>query len=260
MQPKMPVLFIGHGSPVNIVMNNSFTNSLTQLAQQISIPKAIMVISAHWLTKKTAVTLSQQPETIYDFFGFPSQLYEVKYPCPGAPQYAQLARDTVQQATISGDRQRGLDHAAWAILHHMYPNADIPVFEMSLDYSKSPEAHYQFAKELAPLREHGVLIIGSGNIVHNLAAADFGNIDASPYPWALDFDLAVKEQLLNGSHQKLIHYENYNEHSPLAIPTNEHYLPMLYAAALQENQEQLRFIHEGMQNASISMRSFMIGS
>ncbi len=265
MNTKLPVLFIGHGSPFNIILDNNFTRSLAALGKALPKPEAIMVISAHWLTDGTLVTCMEKPRTIFDFYGFPDELYEMTYPGPGAPEKANLAIEAVGKAGVRCDLHWGLDHASWAILKHMYPKADIPVFEMSLDYSfndwhpKPVQYYYDLASELGELRTKGVLIIGSGNIVHNLSRLDMGDIDAKPYEWAKEFDELVKGNLLAGNHKKLIHYQNMGKSSALAVPTLDHYLPMIYAIALQEKNEPITFIHEGFQHASISMRCFRIG-
>jgi 4,5-DOPA dioxygenase extradiol len=260
----MPVLFVGHGSPMNIVLQNSYTHSLVKVAKELPKPNAILVVSAHWLTNGTYVTCVEKPKTIYDFYGFPEELYKITYPSPGSPDNAQLTIKTATSTQIKcGDW--GLDHAAWAVLKHMYPAADIPVFEMSLDYSpynnwkpKPLEYHYKLASELAPLREKGVLIIGSGNIVHNLGLIDFGT-DAKPFNWAVKFDDKVKQCLISGKHKDLINYIELGEEAPYAVPTQDHYLPMIYAIGLQRKGETLKFIHEGFQNGSVSMRAFQIG-
>ncbi|WXG44446.1 MAG: 4,5-DOPA dioxygenase extradiol [Promethearchaeati archaeon SRVP18_Atabeyarchaeia-1] len=262
---RMPVLFVGHGSPINLVLMNDFTRHLLKLGKEIPKPKAIMVVSAHWLTDGSYVTCMKKPRTIYDFYGFPDQLYGISYPSPGAPRYARLAANSVKAAKGSCDTGWGLDHASWSILHHMYPKADIPVFEMSLDYSfndwhpKPMQYHHDLAKELVALREKGVLIIGSGNIVHNLQLVDFQKIDATPYDWATEFDEEVRSALLSGSIRELINYQNLSRKAYLAVPTLDHYLPMIYAVALQQQGETLRFTYEGFQNGSISMRCFRIG-
>ena len=262
---KMPVLFIGHGSPLNITLHNGFTRSLTALGKRLPRPKAIMVISAHWLTNGTSVTCAEKPRTIHDFYGFPDELYEVIYPSPGAPEYADLAMKAVQKVRIGGDDEWGLDHASWAVLKHMYPSADIPVFEMSLDYRfnewhpKPLQYHYELATELRPLRTRGVLIMGSGNIVHNLGLADFDDMDAKPVDWAVEFDEIVKKRLVDGNHQDLCNYRRMGDNASLGVPSLDHYLPMIYAAALQEKDEPLTFTHDGFQNGSISMRCFQIG-
>jgi 4,5-DOPA dioxygenase extradiol len=261
---NMPVLFVGHGSPMNIVLKNSYTESLVRAAKELPQPKAILVISAHWLTEGTFVTCTEKPKTIYDFYGFPDELYRLKYPSPGSPEKAQLAIEICKSTQIKCGNW-GLDHAAWAVLKHMYPAANIPVFEMSLDYSpsnswnpKSLEFHYKLASELAPLREKGVLIIGSGNIVHNLGLIDF-DIDAKPFGWSLRFDEYVKHCLASGNHRELINYLDFGKEAAYAVPTIDHYLPMIYAIGLQRKQDRLTFIHEGFQNGSVSMRAFKIG-
>jgi len=262
---KMPVLFIGHGSPMNIVLDNSYTKSLVSLGKRLPKPKAILVVSAHWLTNGTYVTCVKKPKTIYDYYGFPEELYALDYPSPGAPDEARLVTETVKKVPVACDLGWGLDHASWAVLKHMYPRADIPVFEMSLDYSfndwhpKPLQYHYDLAAELAPLRDRGVLIIGSGNIVHNLKLIDFEDMAAKPYDWAAEFDSQVKDHLLHRNHQGLIRYQSNGKAPALSVPTLDHYLPMIYAVALQEKNEPLTFVHEGFQNASVSMRCFQIG-
>ena len=260
----MPVLFMGHGSPMNIVLKNSYTQSLIKAAKELSKPKAILVISAHWLTNGTYVTCTEKPKTIYDFYGFPDELYKLNYPSPGSPENAQLVTKTVKMTKVMCGNW-GLDHAAWAVLKHMYPAADFPVFEMSLDYSpynswkpKPLEFHYKLGSELAPLREKGVLIIGSGNIVHNLGLIDH-DIDAKPFEWAVKFDEIVKQRLVSGNHKELINYPELGKGAPFAIPTQDHYLPMIYALGLQRKGDTLKFIHEGFQHGSVSMRAFQIG-
>nr|MDO8132972.1 4,5-DOPA dioxygenase extradiol [Candidatus Njordarchaeum guaymaensis] len=262
---KMPVLFIGHGSPMNIILENNFTDSLKRLGKSLPRPKAIMVVSAHWLTSGTRVTCMDKPTTIYDFYGFPSELYKIKYPSPGAPEYARMVERWVRGVPVYCDPGWGLDHATWSVLRHMYPRADIPVFEMSLDYSfgewhpRPIQYHYDLAKELLPMREKGVLIIGSGNIVHNLRMVDFENIDAKPYDWAIEFDEKVKSSLLSRHHENLIEYQSLSKNANMAAPTLDHYLPMIYAVALQGKNESLKFTYEGFHYASVSMRCFQIG-
>ena len=261
---KMPVLFIGHGSPMNVVLKNDFTDSIVKLGRELPEPRAILVISAHWLTNGSYVTCNEKPEVIYDFYGFPQELYEIKYPSPGSPRDARFLIDSVRTLDIKCSTNWGLDHASWAILRHIYPRADIPVLELSLDYSfnewipKPIQYHYDIASELAFLREKGILIIGSGNIVHNLGLIDFRNIDAAPYSWAVGFDEEVRSNLINMDHARLIDYQKIKG-SHLAVPTLDHYLPMIYALALQEEEEPLKFIYEGFQHGSISMRCFQIG-
>ena len=261
----MPVLFIGHGSPMNIILDNSYTRSLVALGKSLPRPKAILVISAHWLTTGTSVTCMERPRTIHDFYGFPDELYALRYPSPGAPPEARLVTEMVKGVKVACNSDWGLDHASWAVLRHLYPHADIPVFEMSLAYTfnewhpKPLRYHYDLAAELADLRTRDVLIIGSGNIVHNLALIDFENIDADVFDWAKEFDDQVRSNLLSGNHEDLINYHYMGDIATLAVPTLDHYLPMIYAIALKEKNEPLTFIHEGFQYGSVSMRCFKIG-
>ncbi len=265
MEQKMPLLFIGHGSPLNIILDNSFTQSLAEWGKRLPPPRAIMVISAHWLTAGTHVTCMDRPRTIHDFYGFPDELYKISYPSPGAAIEARFVTSAVRKAEVQCNLDWGLDHASWAVLKHLYPAADIPVFELSLDYTfnewhpKPLQYHYELAAELAGLRQRGVLIIGSGNIVHNLARIDFSNMDAAPYPWAVEFDEQVKECLRSGNHRELLQLEKLGKSAALGVPTLDHYLPMIYVLGLQEKGEPLTFSHEGFQNGSISMRCFQIG-
>lgn len=265
MVEKMPLLFVGHGSPMNIILDNSFTRSLAKWGESLPRPRAIMVISAHWLTAGTSVTCMEKPRTIHDFYGFPEELYAVTYPSPGAPAEANFVTGAVRKAPVACDHEWGIDHASWAVLKHLYPAANIPVFELSLDYSfndwhpKPVQYHYDLAAELAEVRKRGVLIIGSGNIVHNLSLIDFRNMDAEPFPWAVEFDGRVKKNLISGNHRDLIRFPNMEKSAALAVPTLDHYLPMIYVMALQDQDEPLTFTHEGFQHGSISMRCFQIG-
>ncbi len=259
---KMPALFIGHGSPINVISNNEFTRSLEKLGRTLPKPRAILVVSAHWLTNGTFVTCVDKPEMIYDFYGFPKEMYEIIYPSHGAPDCAKSL--VKSNDSINCSSQRGLDHASWAILKHMYPKADIPVFEMSLDYSfndwhpKPVQYHYDLASKLVELRNNGVLIIGSGNLVHNLNLADY-DMYAKPYDWAVEFDQKVKLNIINGNMDNLINFESMGPSAPYAVPTLDHYLPMVYTIALHEESEPITFTYEGFQNGSVSMRCFQIG-
>ena len=260
---KMPVLFIGHGSPMNIVLDNRFYRSLAGLGASLPRPAAILVISAHWLTDESFVTCTDKPRMIYDFYGFPEDLYREQYECPGAPS---LAWRTVESSggAIRCNPSLGIDHAAYSILKYRFPEADIPVFEMSRDYAfgdRNPKPiayHYDLAQNLAPLREQGVLIIGSGNIVHNLGLVDFADMDAAPPGWAVEADMWMRDRIAAGEHRELFTWEGGGAASR-AVPTLDHYLPMIYALALKEEGEKVRFTFEGFQNGSISMRSFRIG-
>jgi 4,5-DOPA dioxygenase extradiol len=251
---------------VNIILDNAFTRSLTAWGKRLPKPKAIMVISAHWLTKGTFAGCTEKPKIIYDFYGFPEELYEMTYSCPGAPEEALLATRADKKSAVTCDHGRGLDHGAWAILRHLYPRADVPVFQLSLDYSfnewdpKPLQYHYDLAAGLSELRGRGVLIIGSGNIVHNLGMFDFTNIAARSFEWAVEFDEQVRSNLISGNHRDLIHYRNMGKTAALAVPTLDHYLPLIYAISLQEKREPLAFTYEGFQYGSISMRCFQIGN
>ena len=262
----MPVLFVGHGSPENIILKNSYTESLKTLGKELPKPRTILVISAHWLTDGTYVTCMEKPKTIYDFYGFPEELYQMDYPSPGSPNDARLITKLIKISKIGCDFSWGLDHASWAVLKHLYPQADIPVVEMSLNYSTyngwhqpNLQTYYDMAKHLSPLREQGVLIIGSGNIVHNLRLVDMENRDAEPFDWAVKFDSRVKRDLLDGNHQDLLNCQNIDRSMSLSVPTLDHYLPMIMVAALQDKGDNVEFFHEGFQNRSVSMRGFRIG-
>jgi 4,5-DOPA dioxygenase extradiol len=254
---KIPVLFIGHGSPMNIVYKNEYTKSLQKLGTSLPKPDAILVVSAHWLTTGTFVCSADKPEQIYDFYGFPDELYAVKYHPLGARAVAESIANELKSDNIQSDNKWGIDHASWAVLTHMYPKADIPVFEMSLDVLKNEREHYNLGKKLSFLRTKNILILGSGNIVHNLRQVDFDE-HAEPFPWAIEFDEYIKEALLQKDHERLIRYKELSPASRLAVPTNDHYLPFLYSAALQEEDEQIEFVHESIQNGSMSMRCFII--
>ncbi len=256
---QWPVVFIGHGNPMNAILDNPFTKSLENLGKSFTEkPTAIMVVSAHWLTRGTSVMVSEVPKIIYDFGGFPEELYHVKYPAKGSPQLAKETKQLVHSVNVKEEETWGLDHGAWTVLKHMYPEANIPVFQLSIDVTKSPEYHFKLAQELKALRKKGVLIIGSGNIVHNLYQIDF-NDNAKPFSWALEFDQIVKSRLLKNDFHSLIHYENFGEAAKYSVPTNDHYLPMLYTLGLAGSNEELKFTFEDIQNASISMRCFTIG-
>jgi 4,5-DOPA dioxygenase extradiol len=256
---RMPVLFVGHGSPMNAIEWTPFTAAWRDAAIQIPLPRAILCISAHWETEGTFVTSMAFPRTIHDFYGFPDALYRVSYPAPGSPVLAEFVRGLIHSTTVLEDDLSawGLDHGAWAVLRRMYPAADIPVLQLSLDRTLSPRRHYELARELASLRDEGVLVLGSGNLVHNLRQLQW---DAEePYPWAAEFDRQVAELILAGDHDRLVEYPDLDEAARLAIPTNEHYLPLLYALALREPGEEVEFFAEGLVYGSISMRSLLIG-
>ncbi len=255
---KFPILFVGHGSPMNAIEENDFTKQLKVVGNTLPKPKAILVVSAHWQTLGTFVASSKTPRTIYDFGGFPDELYRVEYPANGSPEFASLTQQTISSTRAQLDDTMGLDHGAWTMLVHLFPNADVPVFEVSMDYTKSPAWHFELGKELASLRRKGVLILGSGNIVHNLRVLKWNDINATPFDWAAEFDENVKSKLLDGNFTQLIDYNKLGIAARYSVPTNEHYLPMLYSIAAIENEE-VKFLYEGFQYGSASMRCFMIG-
>lgn len=256
LSPLMPVFFIGHGNPMNAIEDNPFTRSLAEIGNSLTEkPKAVMVISAHWLTNGSFVNVLPKPELIYDFGGFPEELYTVKYPAPGSPEYAKQVTDIA--SVIKADTNWGLDHGAWSILKHIFPKADIPVFQMSIDYSASMQRHFELGLMLKMLRSKGVIIIGSGNIVHNLRLW-FSRGGNMPYDWAIEFDEWVKEKIDNRDFESLINYEKQGSAAKLAVPTTEHYIPMLYTLGLADTKEQITYTYEEV-FTSASMRCFRVG-
>jgi 4,5-DOPA dioxygenase extradiol len=253
-----PALFVGHGSPMNIISDNEYTKDLLKLKKDLPVPDAILVVSAHWLTRGTYITGSEAPEQIYDFYGFPKELYKIKYQAPGSREMAEFIRGTVGEEYIKIDENRGIDHAAWAVLKFIYPDEDIPVLEMSLDLTKNTFQHYELGKKLYSLRKQKILVIGSGNIVHNLRAAIFKE-NAKPYEWAIDFDNAVKEDINKKNFKSLVSYKEYGDLSRKAVPTDEHYLPMIYSLGMVKEDDKIEYVHESIQNGSVSMRCFKIG-
>ena len=256
---RLPALFIGHGSPTNAIVQNDFTRSLYALGTSLPRPQVILVISAHWLTDGTFVSSTEKPRTIYDFYGFPPEMYTIEYLCAGAPVIAREISESISNATVSPDAQMGLDHGAWTILRHLYPLADIPVFQLSIDMQKPMEYHYALAKELRNYRSKGVLIIGSGNLVHNLRLVDWQNESGSSYEWAIAFDAFVKQHLLDGNHRQLIEYDKHTPHAQLAHPSNDHYIPLMYFIGAQDTSDELQFTYEGFQYGSVSMRCVKVG-
>jgi 4,5-DOPA dioxygenase extradiol len=257
MNKQMPALFIGHGSPMNVILKNDFTKHMSELGTKLPRPEAIMVISAHWLTRGTYLTCMEEPRQIYDFYGFPEELYGIRYNCAGSPQHAALTKKAAKITVISCADDWGLDHASWAILKHIYPRADIPVYELSLDVTKDLAFHYNLGKELGNLRKKGVLIIGSGNMVHNLGLMDFA-IDTQPDDWVVEIDEKMKRCLVDKNHAALINYLKLDDRIKKAIPTLDHYMPMLYIIGMQDKEDKLTFVYEGYQNKTISMRSFVL--
>lgn len=255
---RMPALFLGHGSPMNALEQNRYTTVWRELGATLPRPKAILAVSAHWYVRGTAVTAMRQPKTIHDFGGFPQALFDMRYPAPGDPALAARVTDLLSPVAVGPDQAWGLDHGTWSVLTHVYPDADIPVVQLAIDATQPAEFHYQLGARLGALRDEGVLILGSGNIVHNLRAINW-NADAPGYDWAQRFDTTVRDCLARHDHAALIGYENLGGDARLSVPTPEHYLPLLYIAGLQQAGESLHFPTEGLQNGSISMRSVLIG-
>jgi 4,5-DOPA dioxygenase extradiol len=257
--PKMPVLFIGHGHPINAILDNAFTQAIARLGERLEKPKAILVVSAHWQTKGTFVSTNPHPMAIYDFKGLDERLSQIKYEPDGCPEIAREAIQSSPNSRIQEAETMGLDHGAWTVLMHLYPKADVPVFQLSLDSSLSTGAHFKLAGELKRMREKGVLIIGSGNVVHNLRTLVWNDINAKTLDWAVEFDGLVKRKLNERDFKSLVDYQSFGDIARLAHPTNEHYLPMLYALGLAGEKEDLEFLFEGFQFGSASMLTFQIG-
>jgi len=257
---QMPLLFLGHGSPMNAIEDNEFTQSFRDISTKIENPKAILVISAHWETRGTYLTAMEQPETIHDFGGFPKALYEVQYPAPGSPELAQEVQQLVTATNAGLTDKWGLDHGAWSVIRHLYPKADIPVVEMSIDYTQGPQYHYELGRELAALRRKGVLIIGSGNLVHNLRMVDWNRMNdiGYGYDWAEEARTKMNEWILDGNHQALIDYRQQGTAFNLAIPSPDHFLPLLYVLGLKDAKEEISLFNDKAMAGSLSMTSVHI--
>jgi len=258
---KMPVLFIGHGSPMNAIEDNEFSRSWHDLGKLLPVPKAILCISAHWETSGTFVTSMSKPATIHDFGGFPRELYDIQYPAPGSPELAHAVKQTVSEKEVGLDEKWGLDHGAWSVIRKIYPMANVPVIQMSLDYHKSAQAHFDLAKEISSFRRKGVIIIGSGNMVHNLGriAWDHANDPEFGFDWALQANEVFKKLILSNNSKELISYQMLGREVQMAIPTPDHYLPMLYSLALKEENEEVSIFNDKAVMGSLTMTSFRIG-
>lgn len=258
---KLPVLFIGHGSPMNGIEDNEFSQTWAKMGETIQKPKAVLVISAHWLTRGTHITAMDNPKTIHDFGGFPQALFDVQYPAKGNPELAKATKSLIHTTDVGLDHDWGLDHGTWTVVRHMYPNADIPVLQLSIDYNKPPQYHYDLAKQLASLRKKGVLIIGSGNMVHNLRMVDYSkmNVPNYGYDWAVEMDQVFKDKIADKDHKALINYETLNKASKLAIPTPDHYFPLLYSLGLQDDKDDTSFFNDKLVGGSLNMTSVKIG-
>ncbi len=257
----MPVLFIGHGSPMNGIEDNEFSLRWTRMAKEIPTPAAVLVISAHWLKNGTSITAMDFPKTIHDFGGFPQALFDVQYNAPGSPALAKETAAIIHSAHVGLDHDWGLDHGTWTVVRHMYPGANIPVLQLSIDYTKGPQYHYDLAKELYSLRKKGVLIIGSGNMVHNLGMVAWDKINEPGfgYDWALALNEQFKQLITKGDHQPLIHYDRFGKEGRLAIPTPEHYLPLLYTLGLAGKNDTPSFFNDKAVGGSLTMTSVKFG-
>ena len=259
MPQIMPAIFFGHGNPMNAVMNNNYTEGWRRMGKQTPKPKAILSISAHWFVPKTGVTISTAPRTIHDFGGFPRELYQVQYPAPGDPELARRVKTLLEPLQVNLDNSWGLDHGTWSVLRHVYPAADVPVVQLSIDETQPSSFHFEIGRRLAPLRDEGILIVGSGNLVHNLHAYAWGRHAPDPYDWAIRFENEAKEMMLAGEYKPLINYETLGPEASLSIPTPDHYLPLLYVIATRQQGEVITFPIEGVDGGSISMLSVQIG-
>jgi 4,5-DOPA dioxygenase extradiol len=262
----MPVLFVGHGSPMNAIEDNEFTLRWKEMGKQIPVPKAVVIVSAHWLTKGTHVTAMEHPKTIHDFGGFPKSLFDVEYPAPGSPAIAQETASLIKSTNVGMDHDWGLDHGAWSVVKQMYPQANIPMIQLSIDYHQSPQYHYDLAKQLMGLRKKGVLILASGNMVHNLGMIQFPkNAGSDPFSaeygfdWTLELNKIFKDKIAHGDHKALINYEQLHKAAKLGIPTPDHYYPLLYAMALQDKKDDISFFNDKAVGGSLTMTSVKIG-
>ncbi len=257
---KMPVLFVGHGSPMNGIQDNEFSQYWKKLASEIEKPKAVLCVSAHWLTRGTHITAMEKPQTIHDFGGFPQELFNVQYPAPGDPKLAEETAKLITSTTVGLDHDWGLDHGTWTIVRHMYPNADIPVLQLSIDYNQPAQYHYDLAKQLSALRNKGVLIMGSGNMVHNLGMVAWEKLEESyGFDWAIEMNELFKTKIMENDDAALIAYEKLNAAAKLAIPTPDHYYPLIYTLGLKEEKDQVNFFNDKPMAGSLTMTSVRFG-
>lgn len=258
---KMPVLFLGHGSPMNAIEENEFVQGFRSVAAGLPKPRAILCVSAHWETRGTFVTAMPNPPTIHDFGGFPKALFDVQYPAPGSPTLARETKALVKKTEVGLDDKWGLDHGAWSVIKHLYPKADVPVIQMSLDHYQTPEYHYELARELSSLRRKGILIIGSGNMVHNLGMVAWDKLNAVDYAydWAREASEKMKRFILEGDHQSLVKFRSQGKAFELAIPTPEHFLPLLYTVALKDEKDEVSLFNDKAVAGSLTMTSVRIG-
>ncbi len=259
MTERMPAIFFGHGNPLNALLDNAYTRGWAAIGTVIPRPRGVLSVSAHWYLPETAVTAMSAPRTIHDFGGFPPELYAVDYRAPGDPALAERVRTLLAPLDVRRDEQWGLDHGTWAVLCHLFPRADVPVVQLSIDKGQPAAFHYEIGKRLAPLRDEGVLVVGSGNLVHNLHAYAWGRRSVEPYDWAVRFEARVRELLVQADHGPLVTYESLGEDALLSVPTPDHYLPLLYVLALRQEADRLSFPVEGIDGGSVSMLTVRIG-
>ena len=259
MSERMPAIFVGHGNPLNALLHNAYTRAWAALGAGIARPSAVLAISAHWYVRGVAVTAMPAPRTIHDFGGFPRELYDVQYPAPGSPELASRVQELLSPQPVTLDEQWGLDHGTWSVLLHVFPEADVPVVQLSIDETRPARFHYDVGSRLRSLREEGVLVLGSGDIVHNLHAYAWGRHDVAPYDWALRFEARAREWIESAEHEPLIGYEALGRDALLAVPTPDHYLPLLYVLGAATPGERVSFPVEGMDGGSVSMLAVRIG-
>ena len=255
----LPAIFFGHGNPMNALLNNQYTQTWQQIGSETGKPKGIVAISAHWFVPGTGVTISTSPRTIHDFGGFPKELYQVKYPAPGDPELARKIQTLLAPVPVQLDDSWGLDHGTWSVLRHAYPQADVPIVQLSIDETKPALFHFEIGKRLASLREEGILVIGSGNLVHNLHAYAWGRHMPDPYDWAVRFEKEARDMMQASEFLPLVNYEKLGRDALLSIPTPDHYLPLLYVLATRQEKEPINFPVEGIDGGSISMLSVRVG-
>jgi len=256
---RQPAIFFGHGNPMNALLDNAYTRSWAKVGETIARPKAVLCISAHWFVPETGVTISTAPRTIHDFGGFPAPLYQVSYPAPGDPVLARRVQQMLTPLPVALDDRWGLDHGTWSVLKHVYPKANVPIVQLSIDEREPASFHYEIGRRLAPLRDEGVLIVGSGNLVHNLHAFAWGRHDAEPFDWALRFEQRAREMLVAGEERPLVDYEGLGRDARLSIPTPDHYLPLLYVIATRQRDDRISFPVEGVDGGSVSMLAVQVG-
>jgi len=260
MTKIMPAVFFGHGNPMNALQDNQYTKGWASIGKSVPLPQAVLSVSAHWYVPYTAVTINHHPRTIHDFGGFPRELYQVSYPAPGLPELARHIQNILKPVAVNLDDSWGLDHGTWSVLKHVFPQADIPVIQLSIDATQGPEFHFELGKQLAPLRGEGVLVAGSGNLVHNLMAYAWGKKDIPPFSWAVHFEEQVRTILTETEDvDSLVHYQKLGESAQLSVPTPDHYLPLLYILGMRSEKEPVSFPVQGMDGGSVSMLTVQLG-